>query len=190
MPLEAPLRPLPNSLEATASDLRAAAREATAMVLRELAREATRLTAGADFIRPATRRLSLLTKLLPADAFEIFADLLPDALATLTELSDALAISGDPPPEALTLTRAVPEPSMPRLDAAALDTSMIRPAMKGPRSLIRTTTEWPLLRFSTSTLVPKGSERCAAVISLGFIISPLAVRECSAYQEACPTYSA
>ena len=79
---------------------------------------------------------------------------------------------------------------MPRLDAAALDTSMIRPFTKGPRSLIRTTTERPLLRFSTSTLVPKGSERCAAVISLGFIISPLAVRELSAYQDACPTCSA
>ena len=67
---------------------------------------------------------------------------------------------------------------------------MIRPLMNGPRSLIRTTTALPLLRFSTSTLVPKGSERWAAVIALGFIISPLAVRECSAYQDACPVCSA
>jgi hypothetical protein len=50
--------------------------------------------------------------------------------------------------------------------------------------LIVTTTERPLLRFSTRTLVPKGSERWAAVMALGFICSPLAVRECSAYQDA------
>ena len=45
--------------------------------------------------------------------------------------------------EVLTLTRAVPEPSMPRTEAAALETSMIRPLMNGPRSLIRTTTALP-----------------------------------------------
>jgi hypothetical protein len=90
----------------------------------------------------------------------------------------------EPAPAVVTRTLAVPEPIMPMLAAAAFERSMTRPPMNGPRSLMRTTTDWPLFRFSTTTLVPKGSDRCAAVNSLGFIISPLAVRECSAYQEA------
>ena len=90
-------------------------------------------------------------------------------------------------PTELTRTRVVPDPIMPRLEAAALETSMIRPFTKGPRSLMRTTTERPFLKFSTSTLVPKGRDRCAAVRALGFIISPLAVCDLSAYHEAWPT---
>jgi hypothetical protein len=81
------------------------------------------------------------------------------------------------PPVVTTLTLTVPVPSMPMLWAAAFDRSMIRPPTKGPRSLMRTTTERPFDKFSTRTLVPNGSERCAAVSSLGFICSPLAVRE-------------
>jgi hypothetical protein len=43
--------------------------------------------------------------------------------------------------------------------------------------LIVTTADRPLLRFSTRTFVPNGNERCAAVMALGFIRAPLAVRE-------------
>src|SRR5262245_704834 len=178
-------------LPADATTIFAALLEAFA-ILADLPRDAlatfTGLLAGAP---------SMLAE-LTGDVFPTFAGVLPeavpilpdsllDALATLTEAPDEL---GELLPDALTLTRAVPEPSMPRTDAAALEMSMIRPPTKGPRSLIRTTTERPLVRFSTSTLVPKGNERCAAVNSLGFIISPLAVRECSAYEDACPTWSA
>jgi hypothetical protein len=160
-------------------------------LLRDVLATLAGLLAGAPSILadPIVDVFPAFAGVLP-EALPILADSLADALAALTEAPDKLAILGEPPPDALTLTRAVPEPSMPRTDAAALETSMIRPPTKGPRSLIRTTTERPLVRFSTSTLVPKGNERCAAVISLGFIISPHAVRECSAYQDACPTWSA
>src|SRR6185312_9397632 len=95
------------------------------------------------------------------------------------------------PPAVVTLTLAVPALIMPMLAAAAFDKSMIRPPINGPRSLIRTTTDRPLDRFSTSTLVPKGNERCAAVSSLGFICSPFAVMFAgSEYQEAWPSWSA
>src|SRR3990170_6261336 len=60
------------------------------------------------------------------------------------------------PPEVVTLTLAVPASIIPMLAAAAFDRSMILPPMKGPRSLIRTTTERPFERFSTRTLVPNG----------------------------------
>ncbi len=90
-----------------------------------------------------------------------------------------------------TRTFAVPASIIPMLSAAALDRSMMRPPMNGPRSLIRTTTERPLVRFSTSTLVPNGSDRCAAVSSLGSIFSPFAVILAgSEYQEAWPSWSA
>jgi len=55
------------------------------------------------------------------------------------------------------LTFASPE--NPRARAAAGVTSMIRPRVKGPRSLIVTITERPLLLLVTRTLVPKGSVR-------------------------------
>src|SRR5262245_901702 len=80
---------------------------------------------------------------------------------------------------------------MPMLAAAALDRSMILPPVKGPRSLIRTTTDCPLERFSTRTRVPNGNDRCAAVRSSGFIRSPLAVLFAGKeYQEAWPRWSA
>lgn len=47
--------------------------------------------------------------------------------------------------------------------AEALERSITRPPAYGPRSLIRTTTERPLLLFVTRTFVPKGSVRWAAV---------------------------
>src|SRR2546428_12367426 len=52
---------------------------------------------------------------------------------------------------------------------------MTRPCTKGPRSLIRTTTERPVLRFVTRTIVPNGSDRCAAVMCEGAAGFPLAV---------------
>ena len=73
----------------------------------------------------------------------------------------------------VTRTLAVPASIMPMLAAAAFDRSMMRPPMNGPRSLIRTTTERPLARFSTNTLVPNGSERCAAVSSFGIHVLPI-----------------
>ena len=53
---------------------------------------------------------------------------------------------------------------------------MMRPRTNGPRSLIRTTTERPLFRFVTRTLVPNGSVGWAAVSAPGEARSPLAVR--------------
>ncbi|GAB4363008.1 MAG: hypothetical protein Kow0026_27250 [Oricola sp.] len=52
--------------------------------------------------------------------------------------------------------------------------------------MIRTTTDLPVREFVTLTFAPNGRLRCAAVICAGFIISPDAVLECSAYQEALP----
>ncbi len=51
---------------------------------------------------------------------------------------------------------------------------------------MRTTTERPFSKFSTFTFVPKGSERCAAVKAPGLHLSPEAVRDVNAYQEARP----
>lgn len=64
---------------------------------------------------------------------------------------------------------------MPMACAAAGDMSMMRPRTKGPRSLIVTTTEFPVLRLVTRTLVPNGSDRCAAVKAAGLSRAPLAV---------------
>jgi len=58
--------------------------------------------------------------------------------------------------------------------------------MNGPRSLIRTMTTLPLRRLVTLSLVPKGSERWAAVMAAGFMRSPEAVLLCNAYHEARP----
>ena len=79
-----------------------------------------------------------------------------------------------------------PELMKPSRLAAPFDRSITRPLMNGPRSLIRTTTLRPLLRLVTFNLVPKGKVRCAAVNADGFMRSPEAVFECSAYQEARP----
>src|SRR5712671_2924614 len=54
-------------------------------------------------------------------------------------------------------------PEKPSACAPAGVKSMTRPLMKGPRSLMRTTTERPVARCVTFTMVPKGSDRCAAV---------------------------
>jgi len=62
--------------------------------------------------------------------------------------------------------RTLATPDMPMREAAALDRSMILPFTNGPRSLIVTVTERPLLKFSTKTLVPNGNERCAAAFFL------------------------
>jgi hypothetical protein len=70
------------------------------------------------------------------------------------------------------LTRWV-ERGASRLKAAGVR-SMQRPGTKGPRSLTRTTTEWPFPL--TLSLVPKGTGAlCAAVSALGSNRSPLAV---------------
>src|SRR2546425_998218 len=70
---------------------------------------------------------------------------------------------------------------------------MMRPPTKGPRSLIRTSTERPFPRWVTSTRVPIGSVRWAAVSWYMLKVSPLDVRrpwKGSPYQEACPRSSA
>lgn len=72
------------------------------------------------------------------------------------------------------VTGATPE--KPNRRAAVGVTSMTRPRTNGPRSLIRTTTERPLRRLVTRTIVPNGSVRCAAVMPLALAVSPLAVR--------------
>ena len=67
-------------------------------------------------------------------------------------------------------------PEKPSACAPAGVKSMTRPLMKGPRSLMRTTTERPVARCVTFTMVPKGSDRCAAVRRVALAYSPLAVR--------------
>jgi hypothetical protein len=52
---------------------------------------------------------------------------------------------------------------------------MTRPRTKGPRSVIVTTTDFPLLLCVTCTLVPNGKVRCAAVKAWSIILAPLAV---------------
>jgi hypothetical protein len=52
---------------------------------------------------------------------------------------------------------------------------MIRPRTKGPRSVIVTRTDFPLLLCVTCTLVPNGKVRCAAVKAWSIILGPLAV---------------
>ena len=76
-------------------------------------------------------------------------------------------------PSTVSVTGA--RPSEPIALAPAGVRSMIRPAMKGPRSLMRTITERPVLRLVTSTKVPNGSVRWAAVNREAWAYSPLAV---------------
>lgn len=66
-------------------------------------------------------------------------------------------------------------PENPSSRAAAGVTSMTRPRPNGPRSLIRTTTDRPFFELMMRTIVPNGSERCAAVKFAGLAASPLAV---------------
>ena len=56
-----------------------------------------------------------------------------------------------------------PGPTMPMASAAASERSRMRLLRNGPRSLIRTCVAGPLSRLCTSTRVPNGSVRCAAV---------------------------
>ena len=68
----------------------------------------------------------------------------------------------------------------------------MREPANGPRSLTRTSTVRPLLRFSTISHVLKGRVRCAAVISPMSYTSPLAVRRPwngFPYQDASPVSS-
>src|ERR1044072_8036036 len=81
----------------------------------------------------------------------------------------------------------MPEPTIPSLRAAAFVRSITRPPTKGPRSLMRTTTDLPVFKFSTLTFVPNGNERCAAVIAPGSQRSPDAVLLVRVYHDARPT---
>ena len=86
-------------------------------------------------------------------------------------------------------TCATPDSTMPRTLAAARETSMILPFSKGPRSFIRTSTDFPLARLVSFTMLPHGRLRCAPVNFFWSKTSPLAVRFpwCFfPYQEARP----
>ena len=86
-------------------------------------------------------------------------------------------------------TGARPSSTMPSARAAAFDRSMSRPSIHGPRSLITTVIEAPVLRWITLTSAPNGSSRCAAVSWFMSKTSPLAVSRPwngSPYQEAVP----
>ena len=76
----------------------------------------------------------------------------------------------------LFISRAMPWPCMPMTPAAALDKSMMRPAMYGPRSLIVTVTDRPFARCVTRTRVPNGRVLCAAVMAFGLNQPPEATR--------------
>src|SRR5215831_12105237 len=68
---------------------------------------------------------------------------------------------------------------------------MIRPGTTGPRSLIRTTTDFPFLRFVTFTWLPMGKVSDAAVMSYMWYGSPLAVSlpsKFAPYHDAVPTW--
>jgi len=71
---------------------------------------------------------------------------------------------------------ATGSPLLPMARQAPRERSIARPAIKGPRSFIVTTTLAPLCSFVTLTLVPKAQLRCAAVIPLGLYGAPVAVR--------------
>ena len=87
-------------------------------------------------------------------------------------------------------TLAWPAPMKPSFLAAPLERSITRPLMNGPRSLMRTIIDLPVLAWVTRTFEPSGSVLWAAVMADGFIISPEAVRECNAYHEAPPHLAA
>ena len=83
--------------------------------------------------------------------------------------------SNHQPPGASIKSFTFVRPENPRARAAAGVTSITRPRVNGPRSLIRTTIERPFWVFVTRIIVPNGSERCAAVKFLGLNASPLVV---------------
>ena len=64
---------------------------------------------------------------------------------------------------------------IPSFSAARRDRSRLRPGTKGPRSLIRTLTDFPFCGFVTLTTEPIGNALDAAVRALGLNISPLVV---------------
>jgi hypothetical protein len=76
----------------------------------------------------------------------------------------------------VTFTRATPLFVSPILWAAAVDRSILRPGVTGPRSLILTLTQRPFCRLVTRTIDPIGSVFEAAVKPLGSKPSPFAVR--------------
>ena len=78
-------------------------------------------------------------------------------------------------------------PDNPIARAPAGVKSIIRPRIKGPRSLMRTTTDRPVRIFVTCTLVPKGNLRCAAVNPDAGAYSPLAVLP-PLYTDAIPVW--
>ena len=84
-----------------------------------------------------------------------------------------------------TVSDTIANPSIPSASAAAGLRSITRPWTNGPRSLIRTAADRPLLGLTTVICLPNGRVRCAAVMSPGFICSPFAVAW-SSYTEAMP----
>ena len=89
-----------------------------------------------------------------------------------------------------TSTRVNPASRKPSCFAAAHETSITRPRIPGPRSLIFNTVDARFLRLVTRTVVPKGSFRWAAVSLSLSNISPLAVGfpwRSAPYQLAIPT---
>ncbi len=70
---------------------------------------------------------------------------------------------------------AWPRLIMPSFRAAARLTSIKRPGINGPLSLIRTTTDLLLVGLVRRTFVPKGNVLCAAVMACMSNSSPLAV---------------
>ena len=80
---------------------------------------------------------------------------------------------------------------IPTRRAAVYDRSMIRPRIYGPRSLIRTTIDWPVFRLVTRTHEPKGRVLWAAVIAYWLYRSPFAVSRpwnFGPYHEARPVW--
>jgi hypothetical protein len=65
-------------------------------------------------------------------------------------------------PSTVMLMRETPCPVMPILSADALERSMTRPTVSGPRTMMRTSTERPLRKCLTRTRVPNGSVLWAA----------------------------
>ena len=64
-----------------------------------------------------------------------------------------------------TSTRPLPACAMPMRAAAAYERSMMRSEWNGPRSLMRTTTDWPVFTLVTRAKLGIGSVLCAAVIA-------------------------
>ena len=79
-------------------------------------------------------------------------------------------------PSGVTATATTPSSTMSSRAARPGARSMMRPRTKGPRSATRATAMRPFSRLVTSTTVPKGRVRCAAMASLGSKRSPLAMR--------------